>query len=784
MQRENFYALLELSIDPPEDNPEVIESAIKKKQAEWSRNRNHPTKGLQAKQSIGMLPEIRKVMSDPTLRAKEALAAQKVFQKREADKFAEIDRHLQLRMSKGFITDEDVEKLAKLHGIDQQVIRTRVGRMEAQKFAEIDKHLNIRLTKGYITEDEITKLAKLHGLSTSKIRPRIKGPIRKEARGGPGETVEILDKSVDKLIRDNLAILGKNSLYQFLDLPPNSDLASLQRRTQEKEGELLKVGKKDALVTAGGVLVGHCITIFQSEESRHAYDISRAQASLAKLHGDIDAAGLDGAIRAEYFEPLIRSAMEFGMDRDEAAQYIQNYCAKKNWKIALPAAPKTVPAARRPLAWRNAALTAGATLALIALALGWYFFAGSTRNDYRRTMAAVENEASLENKIALLQDFTRKHPQGEYPDQALAKMEALQQALGQRQFNQVTMRAKALADAGQIAEALAALEEHAAKNPSGSIHQRLRQQIAALQSQAEARDYQALMEAMRGLAPDRLDRYLAYLEQHPRGPHREEVRKLLSDMEPEVMLAFKRDHAALTADERWEAAIQLAEKVLAAYPEGKANFELREALGASRKSLTEKKIFDNLVATAERHGSDHAAAVKVFKDFLAAYPQAAIRERVKGELAKRETLVRQAKLDTAYRQAAAALESTAGRFSVKGEGMVVDSRTGLVWTLVDSAVEVDGCLDYGAAQRYVKELRTGGHRDWRLPSSEELAGLYLKPPPLPAEAGSWYWSSHSYSHYAERNAVKIVDVLANSPGGWQHAKKDSRDCGALRAVRP
>ena len=72
MKRKNLYILLGLSIEPPEEDAEKIEAAIQKKQNEWSKLLNHPTKGIQAKQFISLIPEIQKVMADPALRKKEA----------------------------------------------------------------------------------------------------------------------------------------------------------------------------------------------------------------------------------------------------------------------------------------------------------------------------------------------------------------------------------------------------------------------------------------------------------------------------------------------------------------------------------------------------------------------------------------------------------------------------------------------------------------------------------------------------------------------------------------
>ena len=88
MEKPNYYLLLELSLDPPEADPKVIEEAIKKKQSEWSRYRNHPTKATVAQQNISMIPDIQKTMGDEKLRKKEAKAAQVILKKKEEKRFA------------------------------------------------------------------------------------------------------------------------------------------------------------------------------------------------------------------------------------------------------------------------------------------------------------------------------------------------------------------------------------------------------------------------------------------------------------------------------------------------------------------------------------------------------------------------------------------------------------------------------------------------------------------------------------------------------------------------
>jgi hypothetical protein len=53
------------------------------------------------------------------------------------------------------------------------------------------------------------------------------------------------------------------------------------------------------------------------------------------------------------------------------------------------------------------------------------------------------------------------------------------------------------------------------------------------------------------------------------------------------------------------------------------------------------------------------------------------------------------------------------------EGLIVDLRTELMW-----APAPDWDINWDQADNYAKNLRAGGFSDWRLPSRQELEGLY------------------------------------------------------------
>lgn len=73
------------------------------------------------------------------------------------------------------------------------------------------------------------------------------------------------------------------------------------------------------------------------------------------------------------------------------------------------------------------------------------------------------------------------------------------------------------------------------------------------------------------------------------------------------------------------------------------------------------------------------------------------------------------------KEQAAALEAkNDGRFIDKGNGTVTDTKTGLMWAAKDNGRDIK----WADAKSYCENYRGGGYTDWRMPTKEELAGLY------------------------------------------------------------
>lgn len=59
-----------------------------------------------------------------------------------------------------------------------------------------------------------------------------------------------------------------------------------------------------------------------------------------------------------------------------------------------------------------------------------------------------------------------------------------------------------------------------------------------------------------------------------------------------------------------------------------------------------------------------------------------------------------------------------------GDGTITDPDSGLMWAKTDSYGDLGKCLNWFQAREYIKNLRTGGYDDWRMPTLRELFGIY------------------------------------------------------------
>ena len=213
--------------------------------------------------------------------------------------------------------------------------------------------------------------------------------------------------------------------------------------------------------------------------------------------------------------------------------------------------------------------------------------------------------------------------------------------------------------------------------------------------------------------------------------------------------------------------------------------QIKELLPTYQTKVHNEAIFKSLVEKANQKGKDYSAAQQIYKDYLAAYPDSPIKPFIQAEIGKLNELAAIEAVETEKNKIRNLLSNSAGRFVEKKDGVVVDTKTRLMWCLVDAKLgQPKACINYENAKKYVEDLTTAGYTDWRLPTPAELAGIYKSSPSFPSLSGNeLFWTSESYTSYADGWHIKVSAFGKENQGQWEILQKDSKECGNIRAVR-
>ncbi len=850
---------------------------------------------------------------------------------KKKEKFFKIDREIRLLMKKGAINEQKTAWLAKRYAIGEDKLRKWIKEKEEETNSELDKCVRICTEKGYVTEEEVARLARLFATDEASILVRAKCPIKKESISNLPKP-QPLDNTLEKLISDHLNIIGKSSLYDFLDVSPEAGLQILQDRAREKEMEIRKIGQKDAVITASGALAGHCIVIFNSKESRKAYDISRSRSFISELSTDINAAGTEGKIRAENFDILVKSAIKTGMDLDEAYEYVREYCRNEKWVIKEKKKWLIIDKKKLTLLekWsfdlnprkKSFWILVGAVFATIFIVIssvvisGHIIQANRLKNAYQKTLTSLESQQTLENKEKILQDFVSRYGETEYAAGFQNKIREIRKQMEDRDFEITVGKVEKLHADKNFEEAKILYHGFLKKYP-GNIHEKeIRQRISDIPGLIDDRDYEKVREVAEGDYAERIKIYNKYFEKHPRGRHIDEIKKLISDMIGDYYDGLGKELTLCEKQYDWEKCIRLCDEFIEKFG-GTEQSERTEGLRITyQKRIKYKNDLAEMKHQTESSGTDFEGAKYIYSEYLVANPEAPsyVKDLVTKEIAEldrkaeqyrkddeewdylftygddtRETLASRVEKFEKYvkkppparyaqdassilkelkrkkaledegtrehrektewvkiarysqnfqvrlgdrihalekyikenssgkyindakavfnklneekiseeervrkqkeavtrrrneiKQIETLVRKTGGRFVANKNATVTDTRTGLMWCAIDSLADLGGCTDYDNAVRYVENLKTGGYTDWRIPTANELAGIYKNPPFFPASSAKWFWTSDIIWHGWNKKAHIVTSERETA---WNKEPADLSKCGSVRAVR-
>jgi uncharacterized caspase-like protein len=158
----------------------------------------------------------------------------------------------------------------------------------------------------------------------------------------------------------------------------------------------------------------------------------------------------------------------------------------------------------------------------------------------------------------------------------------------------------------------------------------------------------------------------------------------------------------------------------------KAAFAKQKALDEKRQQIAEEK--DRLAAEKEearqtvldrkkKVAEEKQQKIEDERERLAAEKEAARQAALERKQTKKSTTIAMAPRPSL---SSANEIKRDGRFIAYDNGTVLDARTNLMWAAKDNGSNIN----WQGAKSYCDNYRGGGYSDWRMPTQDELAGLY------------------------------------------------------------
>ncbi len=404
--------------------------------------------------------------------------------------------------------------------------------------------------------------------------------------------------------------------------------------------------------------------------------------------------------------------------------------------------------------------------------------------EFNNVMLSMEHQTELEEKINILERYVKSSQNDAYISSAREKIKEIQTRIEKRDFMTISGHVDSFLKDKKYEDALALYRRHLNTYPRSIFKAEINQKITDLSQLADDADYEKLTNVSKKNNPERIEIFLQYLKKYPEGKHKGAVETLISDMSKEYYIFVRKEIERYKAKENWEQCIQLCDRYIAIFPDGQRSGALKNLRESLNRKFQDQVIFEKLVYNAKLQGEDYKKAKKIYSGYLRAYPESSLKSKIEKEIVKLDEQIKQVRIQKARQEMGALLQNSGKRFVVNGNDTVTDTETGLMWCMLDSLSELGKCVDYMSGIKYVKDLRTGGYQDWRLPTAGELQEIYKREPFYPNRAAKWYWTSKSYSRFSD-GWSKVVDVVTTEQETVLEKKQlDSRNCGAVHAVRP
>jgi hypothetical protein len=480
--------------------------------------------------------------------------------------------------------------------------------------------------------------------------------------------------------------------------------------------------------------------------------------------------------------------------------------------------PKVDPAEK--LRKKRAMVLVGAVVALAIIVVGAVYVMGVIKSnriekEYQGVLEQIKNRPGLEEKEIVLKNFIDSHEKSKFAILAQDKIKEIRKIAEERYYQELTAKVDNMVLNEDFSkQALAVYNQFLEAYPKGVYSQDVRQRISTIPELIDDFDYEKLTAVSQDGIDEKVAAYTQYLENHPSGKHSADVQQLISDMSEAFYDDLQKEITDCDAQKQWEKCVELSSFFVSSFP----NHRRWDEAVVVKNEIQAKMDLAVLAEKAKQKGTDYNAAKQLYLTYLSEHPKSPEKNKIMDELKRLDSKIRgkrESKKATVSKQRKTEIQSVTkgseedakkissiridkerirrerekmkaklrplGRYVAHGDGTFTDSVTGLMWSVLDSHLVLGECLDYDGAKQYVKSVTAGGYRDWRLPTSSDLAGIYKNKPFFPYSGASWYWASKIYVDGHHKRA-EIVTTEKETVFKREYA--DVERCGAVRAVRP
>lgn len=233
-QVENWYLVLELEFDPPEENEQLIADRIEERRKFWSRSANDPNKGAQYRTWMGRVKQMQLEMIGANhKRAQLAADACNIV-------YPPIDRLIKTSSRKGHLTVGEIARIAKAEKVQNALVERRAAALGI-KVETTDPNAQYQTLYDNYYKTKLPERVFYDGL------------------------------------RSELNALGVNDLYHFLlgdanKSQRNGNSSSTLRTLSDTKKQKYLTAKPSSTTTSGTRLCAACEKVFRDDDSRKAYD--------------------------------------------------------------------------------------------------------------------------------------------------------------------------------------------------------------------------------------------------------------------------------------------------------------------------------------------------------------------------------------------------------------------------------------------------------------------------------------------------------------------------------